>query len=175
MQLLWGFQYILCVQTTRELVLLAPGSLCRIPGLSVPILHTSVLTYQDSSTSLLSCVHHSACRSICPTSPTWSHVCPAVPPPKEDSVKSPWHPPLLATPTPHFPCQERSNYTEISTEKDRFLLLHQYRGSYKSGATAAATSGHCAGYGGLSPPHLPFLLGLYPCPGPENSIRYPSQ
>lgn len=62
-----------------------------------------------------------------------------------------------ATPTPHFPCQERSNYTEISTEKDRLLLWHQRQGSCKSGAAAAAASGHCAGCRGTLTPHTPLL------------------
>lgn len=89
--------------------------------------------------------------------------------------------PTLATPTPHFPCQERSNYTEISTEKDRLLLWHQRQDSCKSGAAAAAASGPCAGCRGaltstaLFAPSLPSFLGLYLCPGPQSLVRYPSQ
>ena len=106
---------------------------------------------------------HSARRSLGPSSATRSHVCPTTPP--STSAKSPWHPPLLATPTPHFPCQERSNYTEISTEKDRLLLWHQRQGSCKSGAAAATASGHCAGCRGALTSVPRFAPSLPSCPG----------
>lgn len=128
-----------------------------------------MLIHQDSSASLPSiyaslhfpppqqCMH-----SMYPTSP---HEAMYVPQPllPRKTVNSPWHPPFMATSTPHFPCQERSNYTEISTEKDRLLLWHQHQGSCKSEAAAAAASGHCAGYGkGVLTSLLSVVLGIYP-------------
>lgn len=154
------------------------------PRLIFPrILGTKVLSpqarlppYLRSVRHLISHLCHNAHRSQCPTGPTRSHVCPAAPPPT--SIESPWHPPLLATPTPHFPFQERSNYTEISTEKDRLLLWHQHQGSCKSGAAAIAASGHCAVCRGAltSTPHfvppLSSCLGLCPCPGSQSPIWF---
>ena len=138
------------------------------PRLVYPHPSTRVLSHQESSAFHVCILVFPICygshRSLCPTSPTRSNVCPTAHPPT--SVKSPWHPPLLATSTPQFPCQERSNYTEISTEKDRLLLWHQRQGSCKSGAAAAAASGHCAGCRGaltsipLFAPSLTSCLGL---------------
>ena len=151
---LWGYPYAtpprisILPMYTQELFfwlqnLCAGHQLCPYPG------HKGV-TISGLLPPRIPCVHdflfhlcHSARRSLCPSSATRSHACPTTPP--STSVKSPWHPPLLVTPTPHFPCQERSNYTEISTEKDRLLLWHQRQGSCKSGAAAATASGHCAG------------------------------
>lgn len=77
-------------------------------------------------------------------------------------MKSPWHSPLMDAPLPTFPCQERSNYTEISTEKDRLLLWHQRQGSCKSGAATAAASGHCGDSEGALTSSPPLPLGHYP-------------
>ena len=165
MQLLQGFQFLLCVHRSHS-----PGFRIFVQDTSsVPILGTRVSPHQASCLLTLH-VHgflfhlgHSTHRSRCPSSATCSHVCPTTPP--STSVTSPWYPPFLATPTPHFPCQERSNYTEISTEKDRLLLWHQRQGSCKSGAAAATASGHCAGCRGAltSVPH--FAPSLPSCSG----------
>ena len=174
MQLLQGFQFLLWVHRSYS-----SGFRIFVQDTSfVPILGTRVLPYQDSRL-LAFRVHdflfhpcHSARRSLCPSSATWNHVCPSTPP--STSVKSPWHPPLLATPTPQFPCQERSNYTEISTEKDRLLLWHQRQGSCKSGAAAATASGHCAACRGAltSVPCFAPSLPMPSCQG-SNSAQDP--
>lgn len=171
-----------CVYTDYPgVILLASGSLCRIPALSLSWAQ-GCCHIRTHLPPCLPCVHdcifhlcHSACR---PLSPSLCHMKPCVShSPSSHLCEVLGAPPLLATPTPHFPCQERSNYTEISTEKDRLLLWHQSQDSCKSGAAAAAASGHCAGCRGAltsaPPPFAPSLsscLGLYLCPGPQSPI-----
>lgn len=151
-----------CVYTDYPgVILLASGSLCRIPALSLSWAQ-GCCHIRTHLPPCLPCVHdcifhlcHSACR---PLSPSLCHMKPCVShSPSSHLCEVLGAPPLLATPTPHFPCQERSNYTEISTEKDRLLLWHQSQDSCKSGAAAAAASGHCAGCRGAltsAPPPL---------------------
>lgn len=149
MQLCQGFQCLPCVLRLARSYSSSFRIFVHGPRFVCPHPRHRVLSHQDSFTSL-----PSMCESLYFPSllqcmpilvPNLLHIKPCVSPNSPPmSVKNPWHPPLLATPTPHFPCQERSNYTEISTEKDRLLLWHQCQGSCKSGATAAATSGHCA-------------------------------
>lgn len=150
------------------------------------MLGTKVLSHQDPSASLPAVrvslhfpslsqgtqthVPNLTHMNLCVSSGLSSHLC------GESLAPSP-----PGSPTPHFPCQERSNYTEISTEKDRLLLWHQDRGSCKSGAATRAASGHCAGWRGAltSTPHfvpsLSSCLGLHPGPGNQSSIWYLSQ
>lgn len=179
-QLLQGFQCLPCVlrlarsySSSFRSFLRDPRFVCPHPGhkgvvtsghICLLAFHVCIIVFPISTT-----VHAAPCAQPVPRVPQ-----PLLPPLWRVLGTLPsWPPPL-----PHFPCQERSNYTEISTEKDRLLLWHQRQGSCKSGAAAATASGHYAGYRGAltSTPHfapsLPRCLGLYPCLGP---IRCPSQ